>query len=264
MNRIVPAIICLLAVAGFGMNLRQDGDVESSGLNSRELEAYLKTAPIVAVQKDATTGRTMPWKITLDNGKIKRQAMFKHINAPWPNPMVDSYKYELAAYELSKSLGLDFVPPTVEREIEGVKGSLQFFVPDCMSETNRERLHLQPPDLKAFLGKLDEIKVFEVLVKEACQDKDDTLIQQPSWKIFRVDFAEAFDPKPGLPADCPIARCPRRLFERLQKATRQVAEGWLKPYLSDDEIGALCERKKKIVARLGGLINTEGERNVLY
>ena len=133
-----------------------------------------------------------------------------------------------------------------------------------MSETDRERLRLQPPDLKAFLGKLDEIKVFEALLRETCLDKDDTLIQQPGWKVYRVDFAEAFEPVPRLAADCPVNRCPRRLFERLQKATRQVAEGWLKAYLSDDEIGALCERKKKIVARLEGLMAKEGERNVLY
>jgi hypothetical protein len=264
MNRIVAGILCLWAFVCFGMNGLQNGGAEPAAGGPKEIEAYLKTAPIVAVQKDATTGRTMPWKITLDDGKSKRKAMFKRINAPWPNPMVDSYKYELAAYELSKFLGLDFVPPTVEREIEGVKGSLQYFVPDCMSETDRERLHLQPPDLKAYLGKLDEIKVFEALVNDECLDKDDTLIQQPGWKVYRVDFAEAFAPRAGLSADCPINRCPRRLFERLQKATRQVAEGWLKGYLSDDEIGALCERKKKIVARLGGLINTEGERNVLY
>jgi hypothetical protein len=34
--------------------------------------------------------------------------------------------------------------------------------------------------------------------------------------------------------------------------------------LSDDEIGAICDRKKRIIARLEGLMKTEGERNVLY
>jgi hypothetical protein len=246
------------------MSELQSRGLEPAAVSPKDIEVYLKTAPIVTVQKDATTGRTAPWKITLDDGKIRRQAIFKRINVPWPHPMVDSYKYELAAYELSKSLGLDIVPPTVEREIEGIKGSLQYFVPDCMSETDRERLRLQPPDLKAFLGKLDEIKVFEALLRETCLDKDDTLIQQPGWKVYRVDFAEAFAPVAGLAADCPVNRCPRRLFERLQKTTHQVIDGWLKAYLNAGEIEALCERKKKIVARLDGLMAKEGDKNVLY
>lgn len=256
--------MCLWAFSGFGRALPSSEAPEPGDPSYRQIEAFLKTAPIVAVKKDATAGRTMPWKITLDDGKVKMQGMFKRIDAPWPGPLVDSYKYELAAYELSKLLNLDIVPPTVEREIEGAKGSLQYFVPDCMSETDRERLRLQPPDLKTFLGRLDEIKVFEALVKDTCLDKDDTLIQQPSWNVYRVDFAEAFQSFPGLSPECPVNRCPRRLFERLQKTVRQVTEGYLKPFLSEKEIDAMCERKKKIIARLEGLMKTEGERNVLY
>lgn len=255
---------CLWAIACFGKDILRFERARPADLNPREIEAFLKTAPIVSIKKDATTGRTMPWKITLDDGKIKMQGMFKCVHAPWPDPMVDSYKYELAAYELSKLLGLEIIPPTVEREIEGTRGSLQCFIPDCMSETDRERLLLQPPDLKAFLDRLDEIKVFEALVNDACLDKDDTLIQQPGWKVYRVDFAEAFASTSRLAADCPINRCPRRLFEHLQKTARQIVESKLQSYLSKDEIGAICDRKKRIIARLERLMKTEGERNVLY
>jgi len=264
MRRIILGMACLCAFMSPGDGLACSVGANPRDLSAREIEAFLKTAPVVAVKKDATSGRTNPWKITLGDGTVTMQGMFKRIHAPWPNPMVDSYKYELAAYELNKLLGLDIVPPTVEREVEGFKGSLQYFVPDCMSEADRERLRLQPPDLKAFLNRLDEIKVFEILVKEPCLDKDDTLIQQPGWKVYRVDFAEAFAPYPGLPADCPVNRCPRRLFERLRKTARQVVADYLKPYLSEKEIDAICERKKKMIARLEGLMKTEGERNVLY
>jgi hypothetical protein len=264
MKKIVLGMTFLLTITCFGRNILRSETAGPADLSPKEIKAFLKTGPIVSVKKDATIGRTMPWKITLDDGQTKLQGMFKRVHAPRPDPAVDSYKYELAAYELSQLLGLEIIPPTVEREIEGIKGSLQYFVPGCISETDRERLLLQPPDLKAFLGRLDEIKVFEALVNDTCLDKADILIQQPGWNVYRVDFAEAFAPTPGLAADCPITRCPRRLFEHLQNTARQIIESKLRPYLSEDEIGTIFDRKKRIIARLEGLMKTEGERNVLY
>ena len=41
-----------------------------------------------------------------------------------------------------------------------------------------------------------------------------------------------------------------------------MVESKLKPYLSDSEINSLCERKKRIVARLQRLIEEKGERIV--
>jgi hypothetical protein len=133
-----------------------------------------------------------------------------------------------------------------------------------MNETDRERQRLQPPDLRKFLDRLDEIKVFEALVNDECLDKDDTLIHEGTWRVCRIDFSEAFEPAPDLSEACPINRCSRRLYDRLQKTIRQVVEEKLKPYLRDDEINALCERKKRIVARIQQLIKEKGEKAVLF
>ena len=39
-----------------------------------------------------------------------------------------SYKNEIAAYELDKLLKLDMVPPTVERQLQGITGAAQLWV----------------------------------------------------------------------------------------------------------------------------------------
>jgi len=38
-----------------------------------------------------------------------------------PRRFLDSYKAEIAAYEIDKVLGMRMVPPAVEREIDGQK-----------------------------------------------------------------------------------------------------------------------------------------------
>ena len=50
----------------------------------------------------------------------------------------DSWKNEVAAYELDKLLGTRLVPPTVERTISGSKGSLQMWVEGVMTEADRQ------------------------------------------------------------------------------------------------------------------------------
>ena len=61
------------------------------------------------------------YKITLEDGT---KAVWKpHIEA-----LHSSYRSEVLAYEFSKKFGFDLVPPTVERTINGKKGSLQKFI----------------------------------------------------------------------------------------------------------------------------------------
>ncbi len=178
--------------------------------------------------------------------------------------MAASWRYEIAACRLADLLGLDIIPPTVERPIEGRPGALQLFVENSLSERDRERLDFRPPDETAFRQALDEIRVFEILTGDACGDKDDTLIHKPTWKVCRVDFSEAFPTDPALDGACPLERCPRRLYERMLRAARSAAESELKSYLSDSEINSLWERKKRIVARIQQLIKEKGERAVLF
>ena len=101
-----------------------------------EAEIFLRDARIVGM-KPIGVGVTKPMKVTLSDGERTHHAVWKSIdevrhgvvkgrNGGFQAAFKDSYKYEIAAYELDKMLGFDLVPPTVEREIDGKKkGSLQ-------------------------------------------------------------------------------------------------------------------------------------------
>jgi hypothetical protein len=228
-------------------------------------EKLLRTAPVAAVSKTSEAGRTAPWIVSLESaGEGRVRAVFKHMDRRRPSPQAASWRYEIAAYKLADLLGLDIIPPTVERSVEGVPGALQLFVENALSERDRERLDLPSPDETAFRRALDEIRVFEILTGAACGDKDDTLIHKPTWKVCRVDFSEAFPADPALEVDCPLERCPRRLYERMLRTARSMVEPTIKPYLSDSEINSLCERKKRVVSRLQQLMKEKGERAVLF
>src|SRR5665647_2309091 len=51
-------------------------------------------------------GRTDAWKLSLQSEETVLPALFRYIDRRRPDPLADSYRYDLAAYALSKYLGL--------------------------------------------------------------------------------------------------------------------------------------------------------------
>lgn len=229
-----------------------------------EQERFLLQARVVEVDKNKVGGRTAPWVVTLDDGKTRQRALFKHVDSRRPQATPDSYKYELAAYELAKLLGVRIVPPVVEREISGRPGSLQVFLENCLREKERRRKKIEPPDSRSFADALEEVRVFEHLVHDVCLDADDIWIHRDSWKVWRVDFSEAFAPYPELLEDCAITRCSRRLYQGLLKVDDGTVTSSLKPYLNESEINALLQRKSLLIKTLQKLIKDKGEEAVLF
>jgi len=91
-------------------------------------EEFLKTAKII--DKEQMRGReavTEPWKLTLEKEGVTRHAL-------WKNPLgrmrgyIESWKAEIAAYQLDKYLGLNMVPVTVEKRFRGDRGSCQLWI----------------------------------------------------------------------------------------------------------------------------------------
>ena len=113
------------------LGITAPGAAEAGGGSTDDLEDYLRKAGVGTIVRGAQRGRTEPWTIILDDGQVIRRSVFKYVDRRRPSPLPDSYLYEIAAYELSKLLGLDIVPPVVERQIEETKGSLQAFVENC-------------------------------------------------------------------------------------------------------------------------------------
>jgi hypothetical protein len=229
-----------------------------------EVEYILSKAEIVGIKKEAVPGRTAAWKVDLDDGKSLRRAFFKTIDDPRPSPLPESYKYELAAYALDKLLGFNRIPPTIEREIDGFKGSLQIRIEHCMGLDEQQIKDASLPDPQALANALEEINVFENLVYSERKELDDILIQLDRWDIYRVDFSQAFLDTPDLIPGQEINRCSKALFKSLQELSDNLIEVRLKPYINEEEISALLKRKALIIKTIQELIAKKGKEAVLF
>jgi hypothetical protein len=229
-----------------------------------ELESFLRDAKVVDIKKEVSAGRSRPWIVTLADGAVRHKALFKHFDYRRPVPGPHSYKYELAAYELTKLLGVEIVPPVVERKIDNQTGSLQIFLENCVSEQDRRRKKLEPPDPEAFAKALDGIRVFESLVNDECLNYADLLVHTEDWRLCRVDFSEAFGPSLELRDDCRITVCSRKLYQGLTRLDSEAVRKALKPYLNEQETDALLTRKALLARAIDTLIAEKGEASVLF
>ena len=87
-----------------------------------EIEAYLKTAEVVGME-DLKVGVTRPRRAKLAPGGPVEAFAWKAIKPGRYSGYWESYKSEIAAYELDKLLGLGMIPPTVEKRVEGDLGA---------------------------------------------------------------------------------------------------------------------------------------------
>jgi len=255
---------CLALVGGLSSLCRTSLQPLPPDLREK-LETFLRKAEITAVDKMQEAGRTSAWLVTLNDGTSSRRAFFKSVRRSRPALMPDSCAYELAAYELDKLLGLELVPVTVERTVEGRAGSLQLFIEEAESEKNRLRINLQPPDPKAYQDRLDEILVLEHLAAAPRHDLGDIIFQTDSWRPWRVDFSEAFPPSAELLPDYPLERCSRRVLASLSDGWDEAAiRDRLTNLLNAEELEALLQRRLLILAEIKRLIAEKGETAVLY
>jgi hypothetical protein len=232
-------------------------------LSQKEMESFLRTAAVTG-RGPGPGGRTDAWKLTLASGDLVLPALFRYIDRRRPDPLSDSYKYDLAAYLLSKYMGLDFIPPIVERTVENVPGAVQAFVANARSIGELRERRISPIDPEAFERTLADLTVFQALVYDDCRNEKDTLVSIDTGRVYRVDFSEAFAPKTGDAPGCLVQRCSRLFYLRLRAWDDKTVASYLSRYLGPDEIRALNTRRSLIVRRIGLLIKSLGESSVLY
>jgi len=91
-------------------------------------EEFLKTARVVDQQQLKGPGSiTEPWALTLEKDGMTRRAVWKNPKTRMPD-QPEGWKWEIAAYRLDKYLGLNMVPPTLERKFKNDLGSCQLWV----------------------------------------------------------------------------------------------------------------------------------------
>jgi hypothetical protein len=265
-----------LSVIGAGAGeLGEPSSVVGVPLRGEEAVAFLTDAEVVGAPESfdeaAITG---PVRVNLSDGSRTFRAVFKHEETRYPEfrfsdgreveQARDSYRHEIAAYQLNRMLGLDIVPPCVERKIDSKMGSLCFWVEGSMTEAERREQGLQPSDYAMYKGQLREIELFQQFIADLDYSDLRNLVVDENLRIHKVDSSMAFDPDPDLLTGLYSSRLSRRLIRALEALDKKEMNEMLKPWLHKDQLGDLWERRKRILKRAKQLIADYGEERTLY
>jgi hypothetical protein len=241
-------------------------------LTKEQIKQFLLTAKVVKSQR-SRIGVTDTQRLTLSDGTITHDASFQAIDEHKPTMQlasgtelnfVDSYKYNIAAYQLAELLGIDdMMPVYVERKWKGDVGSLSWWLPVKMDEVERHKQGLTAPDPDAWNKQMYKIRVLDQLVYDNDPNLTNVLIGE-DWKIWRIDFSRAFRLSKDLRDPKDLVRCDRQLFEKLKTLDGNELTEKNKRYLTKDEVKAVMARRDKIVAQFQKLISEKGENEVLY
>ncbi|MGQ9672192.1 MAG: hypothetical protein ACUVV5_03535 [Candidatus Aminicenantales bacterium] len=242
-------------------------------------EEFLKTAKIVRVQ-EIGEGVTKPLRLYL----VKEG---REVSGAWKNPrgiqqgFLEGWQYEIAAYELDKLIGLNMIPPAVEREYEGKTGALSLWVTSQYSLLKIMEEKIEIP--KEYLKQTDDMKYLTRAWDSLIANEDRTqqnILYTKDWRTILIDHSRAFrstkehteklmfgknglkkfaDGRPFL-----FRRLPRSFVEAVKKLTFSSIRGAVGPYLTDKEIEAILKRKTLLLAEIEEMVKESGEAKVLY
>jgi hypothetical protein len=266
---LVLAMVLSLTFGGFVLAADEPAQ---ANLTKDQIKQFLLTAKVTG-SKQASKGITHTYRLTLTDGTLTHDGSFQAIDEHKPTMelatgtelnFVDSYKYNIAAYELAVLLGMDdIVPVYVERKWDGKTGSLSWWLPVWMDEVERHKQKLTAPDAEGWNNQMYKIRVLDQLVSDSDPNLTNVLIGK-NWEIWRIDFTRAFrlnkDPKD--PKE--LVRCDRQLLAKLKALDGNTLSERTKHFLNKDEVKAVMSRRDKIVAHFQQLVAEKGEKEVLY
>ena len=192
-------------------------------------EEFLKAADITASEQlTGSDAVTKPYKLTLEKDGVVRFGLWKNIDGR-PGGYVDSWKYEIAAYKIDRLIGLDMVPPTVERRFHEERGSLQLWVDSQMSLKKKEDDKIKTPSYKVYPWNLATYleRAFDNLIGNEDRHMNNILITK-DWGLYLIDHSRTFRTsrkftdqliyrKGGKEGDKLMLKLPRVFVEKLRE-----------------------------------------------
>jgi hypothetical protein len=205
-------------------------------------------------------GVTKPKRVFFAEGSPVSSAAWKPLKPGVRKGYWESYKSEIAAYELDKLLDMQMVPPTVERQIDGETGAIVFWL-DGVKGWQKDR-PVRGPEPE-WSKQISRMKLFDLLIANIDRNQGN-LLYDADWHLFLIDHSRAFTDRKKLSGIAPIQTVDRALWQRIDALTRDDLERVLGPWIDEKAIDATFVRREQIRDDIMKRVAKLGEARVFF
>ena len=240
-------------------------------------EEFMQTAKVTGQeQMISRQAVTRPWRIELERDGITNHALWKDCKGKMGG-FEESWKWEIAAYRLDKYLGLNMIPPTVEKRFRGKRGSCMLWVYDCFDLDHMVENKIRVPAKKIIRWNRAHYlqRAFDNLIANVDRTQRNYQVSK-DWCMFLIDHSRSFrtskkyvknlifDENFRQSPDFIMKELPRAFVEKLKSLNFELMKEIVGEYLSDKEIKCTLLRRDLILSWLDKRIEEIGEDKVLY
>ena len=224
-----------------------------------EIEDYIREAEIVKIEAIGR-GVTNPSRADFSPGGVVEVIAWKPIQPGRYEGRFESYKFEIAAYELDKLLGLNLVPVTVERRIEGERGAAVMWIESATNFRELGGLPRAPPAKRAMWNRqIVQAKMFDNLIGNRDPNLGNWLVDS-EWNLFLIDHSRAFSRSARAVHE--MTRFDRELFSKMNALDDATLERATDDWLTKKERLMILKRVELMRAEVQTRIDQSSEEAV--
>ena len=218
--------------------------------HNAEIEEFMRTAKVEKVA-DIPIGVTRPRRAYVAAGGPAASFAWKALRPSMQNGYFESYKSEIAAYEIDKMLGLNMVPVVVERVVNNDTGAAVLWLEGVRSwETV-----LPLPKPPAWNQELARMKMFDDLIGNSDRNKGNLLVDS-EWHLFLIDHSRAFVSEPRLPQE--LQTVDKRLWEAMLALDEPSLKSAVGRWLDSRQLQAVLRRRDAMKKKIDALVAKQG------
>lgn len=221
------------------------------------IERYLATAAVMKMDA-VPIGVTKPQRGTFAPGGPAARFAWKALPSGRRNGFTESYKAEIAAYHLDRLLGMDMVPPVVERTIDDQVGAAVLWI-EGTTGWNKDK-PAQGPEPE-WTRQVSRMKLFDQLIANVDRNQGNLLYDR-DWHLFLIDHSRAFTTRTSTDGIAAINTVDRRVWQKMDALTADDLSRALGQWLTPNEQKALLARRDRMRQAIDKLVKQKGAARV--